>query len=60
MRRFDFTLDVSEEGFDNWDVWVLGRRMEVFSVFRVKLNTCGQEELSGWKERVIKSACVGG
>lgn len=63
-----YLSDVAEEGSDHWDVWVLGRRMDILcsccwswpTVFRVKLNPCGQKELSGSKERVIKAACVGG
>lgn len=30
------------------------------TVFRIKLNACGQKELSGWKGSAIKAACVGG
>lgn len=30
--------DVAAEGFDHWDVWVLGRRMEVFSASAVEVD----------------------
>lgn len=26
-----YLSDVAEEDFDHWDVWVLGRRVEIFS-----------------------------
>lgn len=38
LGDLNLLLDVSEDGFDHWDVWVLGRRIEIFSALVVEAD----------------------